>query len=578
MPVFDIKDIIKSLEATYGESFLQTITMQLHKTIDADFTFITRINIDRYVSETLTLVAGDDFAENFEYSLQDTPCANVADNSTCVYPSNITHLFPKDELLVDMGIEGYIGAPLESHDGQVIGLVVALYKEPIEFQDDVASLFQLFSGRIAAELERLDKEAELQKLNESLEQKVAYRTAELETAIQQLRESKDALVEQEKQASLGRLVSGVAHEVNTPLGVAILGNSTIQSLVKDLHRAFDEGTLSKTFFETSMADLQEATSGIEFNLRRASELVGNFKQMATEFHHDEISSTNLNDWLKSISGSLVPMLKKSGVDFRLSVPETPIVLETYPSRVAQVITNIVSNAMNHAFPESESFESKLVTLSLTSDDECYKIRIQDNGIGMPQDVLSKLFEPFFTTRRTLGGTGLGMSIVNNLVTGALGGRLDVESVPGEGSTFTICLSKDRSISDVLLASFKRAVNGQPRFYEHFHEKLVGSDEAISKLFDGIDPLKQKDMVIKSIELLIQNQNDLTALFERERVKLIIAMHKRMEIDGHLLALWADNLLELVREFDQEFSDTLQEMWQHLLIKFQGHFLRALAIA
>jgi signal transduction histidine kinase len=576
MPNYDIKQIINALESTYGESFLQTITMQLHKTIDADFTFITRIDSGRYVSETLALVAGDDFADNFEYSLQDTPCANVADNSTCIYPRNITHLFPKDELLIDMGIEGYIGAPLESHNGEVIGLVVALYKEPIEYEEDVASLFQLFSGRIAAEMERMDKEAELHKLNESLEQKVAYRTAELEKVVRQLRESKDALVEQEKQASLGRLVSGVAHEVNTPLGVAILGNSTIQSLVKELHRAFVGGQLSKRLFESSIADLEEATGGIEFNLRRASELVANFKQMASEFHHDEISTTNLNDWLTSISGSLIPMLKKSGVDFQLNLQEQPVVVETYPSRIAQVVTNIVSNSMVHAFPEEQEFESKQVTLSLSSDENSHQICIQDNGTGMTPEVLTKLFEPFFTTRRTLGGTGLGMSIVQNLVTGSLGGQLEVESEPGKGSVFRILFNKDKTISGRLLESFQRATGGQSKFYESFHARLVERDEKIAQLFSGVDLTKQKNMVIQSIELLIKNQNSLPELFAQDRVKQVVDMHKRMEIDSQLLAHWADSLVETVRDFDSEFSDGLGEMWQHLLMKFQGHFMKALS--
>ena len=172
MQHFDIDKIIVALKSTYGKDFLDTITMQLHQAIGAQFTFIAKLNRQRFVSETVSLVAGDDFAENFEYSLEHTPCANVGEASVCVYPSEITSLFPRDQLLVDMGVEGYVGAPLQGLDGDVFGIVVALFSEPIKHADDVAALFELFAGRISAELERLDKEMALNKLNRQLEQKV----------------------------------------------------------------------------------------------------------------------------------------------------------------------------------------------------------------------------------------------------------------------------------------------------------------------------------------------------------------------------------------------------------------------
>lgn len=172
MQHFDIDKIIVSLKSTYGKDFLDTITMQLHQAIGAQFTFIAKLDKARFVSETVSLVAGDDFAENFEYSLEHTPCANVGEASICVYPSEITNLFPKDQLLVDMGVEGYVGAPLQGLDGDVFGIVVALFCAPIKNADDVAALFELFAGRISAELERIDKEQSLNRLNQKLAQKV----------------------------------------------------------------------------------------------------------------------------------------------------------------------------------------------------------------------------------------------------------------------------------------------------------------------------------------------------------------------------------------------------------------------
>ena len=154
---FNIDKIITSLKSSYGKDFLDTITMQLHKSIGAQFTFIAKLDAIRNVSQTMSLVAGDEFAENFEYSLEFTPCADVSDDSTCIFPSKICNLYPKDQLLIDMGIDGYIGAPLHDSKGAVFGLVVALYSKPIENAEEVASLFELFAGRISAELERAEK-------------------------------------------------------------------------------------------------------------------------------------------------------------------------------------------------------------------------------------------------------------------------------------------------------------------------------------------------------------------------------------------------------------------------------------
>lgn len=434
MQHFEIDKIIKSLKSSYGKDFLDTITMQLHKAIGAQYTFIAKLDKERYVSKTLSLATGDDFGENFEYSLEYTPCADVSDDTTCIFPQRICTLYPKDQLLIDMSVEGYVGAPLHSSTGEVFGIVVALYCQPIKYSEDIAALFELFAGRISAELERIEKENALTQLNESLEQNVAYRTVELEKTILQLKQSHEQLVEQEKLASLGRLVAGVAHEVNTPLGVAVLGSSTIKSAVKKLERKFKEGALSKSQLERFISETKDAVEGVEFNLARASDLVGNFKQMATDFHSDEKSEVNLSDWILSISNSLKPMLKKAGIGLKIALPKNAIVVTTFPSRLAQVITNIFSNAISHAYPQNFQGTAKLITLKLSGDSSQYEIEVSDNGVGMDKDTKEKVLDPFFTTSRSKGGMGLGMSIVHNLVSNSLNGTLTIDAEEGSGTT------------------------------------------------------------------------------------------------------------------------------------------------
>ncbi|GLX81082.1 GAF domain-containing protein [Thalassotalea eurytherma] len=148
MQKIQIAKIIQSLKSSYGKDILDTITMQLHQAIGAQYTFIARLDNQRNVSKTLSLVADNEFADNIEYSLEFTPCADVSDNSTCIYPNKICSLYPKDQLLNDMAVEGYVGAPLHSSNGDVFGLVVALYCEEISYCDEVAALFELFAGRI----------------------------------------------------------------------------------------------------------------------------------------------------------------------------------------------------------------------------------------------------------------------------------------------------------------------------------------------------------------------------------------------------------------------------------------------
>ncbi len=568
MQQFNIGNIITSLKSSYGKDFLDTITMQLHQAISAQYTFIAKLDKERSVSQTLSLVAGNDFGENFEYSLEFTPCADVSDDSTCIYPNKICDVYPKDQLLIDMGIEGYIGSPLHRANGEVFGIVVALYENNIENADDVAALFELFAGRISAELERLESEKALKALNESLEQNVAFRTAELEVAIKYLKESQNQLIEQEKLASLGRLVAGVAHEVNTPLGVAVLGNSTLVAGVQKLASKFDEKTLSKNDLATFISDATEAAKGVEFNLSRASELVGNFKQMATEFHTDEKNDVKLVDWITSISTSLNPMLKRADIRLDLKLPDSNIVVSTYPSRLAQVITNVISNAARHAYPDDFVCDDKKITIELNGDASKYSICITDNGKGMSESIKAKVLEPFFTTNRENGGMGLGMSIVHNLVTDSLNGILNIESNEDLGTKINLHFECGKHS---LLNSFQRATHDGNAFYTNFHQKLIDSDETIKQLFKSVDVHKQRTMVFQSVNMFIVEMNNLESLFEGDSFHAVVSKHKGMGISLREIRIWQQCFVETVAEFDDKFTANLRSLWEDSLSEFSEHF-------
>jgi PAS domain S-box-containing protein len=184
--------IIKSLKSTFGHDFFNEITLQLNKITAADYTFIAQVNYECFTSKTISLVVKNQLADNFEYPLNDTPCAILTEDNVCLYPKEICSLFPKDQLLIDMNIEGYVGVPLHDSQGAVIGIIVALHENEIKNADFIKTLFELFSGRIAVEMERSVQENNLKQLNIKLAAKI------------------DELVKSEAKLSL--------HIENTPLG------------------------------------------------------------------------------------------------------------------------------------------------------------------------------------------------------------------------------------------------------------------------------------------------------------------------------------------------------------------------
>ncbi|WP_353349059.1 ATP-binding protein [Oceaniserpentilla sp. 4NH20-0058] len=422
-----LRDIIEGVSNNYGKAFFDTITERMHEAIHADFTFIARLDVDANVSRTIALVGKDGLQENFEYSLSDTPCANVADDSVCLYPNHIVQLFPKDQLLIDMGIQGYIGAPLHDSQGKVMGLTVALFQQKIENADTIETIFQIFSGRIAAEIERME-------YAQSLEEKVQLRTQHLEDALRSLKQTQNQLIQQEKLASLGGVVAGVAHEINTPLGIAKTGNSFHQDELKKLKIGFDKKELKATDMTHYLNCAEEALTAVGLNLERAIDLVQNFKYAAVERIDGSKNEYILTDFMQHLLVPLSGELERNNIAIQVDVP-VGLTIVTFGSELSQVIHNLIINASVHAF---EGIESPNLTLSVSVQDEKIVIEIQDNGVGVEPTIRDKVFEPFITTKRGAGSTGLGMNIVHNIVTNHLQGSINLKPTPS-GTTWQIIL-------------------------------------------------------------------------------------------------------------------------------------------
>ncbi|QSX42224.1 sensor histidine kinase [Shewanella cyperi] len=429
-----LKTIIENVSNTRGQAFFNTITQALHQAVKADFTLVARIDRVNNCAHTLALAAGDSLVDNISYSLQGTPCANAADDSICCYPSDVCAAYPADTLLQEMKVQGYIGTPLHSLDGTVMGIIVAMYHQPIEDEQKTLALFKLFSGRIEAEMERVDQEEKALNAQQQLQKLIRERTAHLAQATEELKEIQHHLIESEKMAALGNLVAGLAHEVNTPLGVAITTQSLLEEQLENLARQFASQELSEQDLSDFLLLSREAMPLLRLNLERAVELVQSFRRTAADQHSSERSLLDIASYYQQALLTLKPLLKPVQAELELDIPEDWH-LETIAGTHAQILTNLVSNSVQHGFngpgPHRISIQGR------RSPDGLYEIIYRDNGCGLTSESKKHLFEPFYTTARHKGGVGLGMSIVFNLVNQQLKGRVRLlDDAPGFGLSYS----------------------------------------------------------------------------------------------------------------------------------------------
>ena len=256
-----------------------------------------------------------------------------------------------------------------------------------------------------------------------------------ERAYAELKETQASLVQAEKMASLGLLVAGIAHEINTPVGIAYSCASHLASRTRDLVQALESGALKKSDLTAYGASAIESTRLMSGNLGRAAELIRSFKHVAVDQASAELRRFDLKTYLNEVVTSLGPRLRTTPHRVTVSCP-AGILINGYPGAFSQVVTNLVMNALDHAF-EAKPEGTIAITVEAAPDGGEIDLCFQDDGKGIPRAALEKIFEPFFTTRRGSGGSGLGLHIVFNLVTQSLGGRITVDSVEGEGTTFHI---------------------------------------------------------------------------------------------------------------------------------------------
>ncbi len=288
------------------------------------------------------------------------------------------------------------------------------------------------SARREAETLLHEKSRELYLVNEALR----ARADELTASMASLAAAQEALVQQGKLAALGGLVAGVAHEINTPLGVAVTAVSLTAEHAAELESMVGSGRLSKSGLERLVVALRESTILARSNMERAAALVQSFKRVAVDQSSEAPRVAQVDKLVSDLVASLSPILRKAGATVQVEAP-AEIVVHIDAGAFGQLLTNLLQNACIHAFERIA--HPAVITIAAAVLDDRLLLHIADNGVGMTPDVAARVWEPFFTTRRGDGGSGLGMHIVHNLVVQRFQGTIDLQTAPGEGCRYTIAL-------------------------------------------------------------------------------------------------------------------------------------------
>jgi signal transduction histidine kinase len=313
-------------------------------------------------------------------------------------------------------------------DEVAIGAIAVMRLEPQLFPKAQVELLKTFAGQAVIAIE-----------NTRLITEVQERTRQLSRSLEDLRTAQDSLVQTEKLAALGRLVAGVAHEINTPIGTSLTVASAFINRTNRFEVDVASGGVRRSTLTEFIATSREAASQIMLNLGQAVDLIQSFKQVAADRNVSDRRHFDLGEVTEQVVKGLRFGLRSPNLTVSVEC-EPGIVMNSFPGPYGQVLTNLVLNSVTHAFPDGARGSVHIATQASGRDN--VEVLFSDDGCGMSPEVRRQVFDPFFTTRRDQGSTGLGLHIVHNIVTNRLGGRINLETRPGAGTKIRIVMPRD----------------------------------------------------------------------------------------------------------------------------------------
>lgn len=330
---------------------------------------------------------------------------------------------------------------------------------PVHRYDEIGQLaqsFQQMAGQLKTSFDTLEtKNVELERLNTDLQQanqaakaanqalnqtlatldaKVIERTAQLNAKVEELTQTRHELLQSEKMASLGRLVAGFAHELNTPIGVAVSGASLLQEKTHLVNKLIEQEEVDEDELISALDGINQMAELTLSNLRRASGLVGSFKRTAIDQSSDDIRQFQVKRAIEDVINTLHNQFKKTAIDIQVDCPND-LAIYSFPGALDQILTNLMMNSLIHGFEDGK--KAGHIRIEVQWLENQLHLIYSDTGKGIPPENLSNIFEPFFTTHRAHGGSGLGLYICYNLITNQFNGQMTCESTVDQGTTFHI---------------------------------------------------------------------------------------------------------------------------------------------
>jgi PAS domain S-box-containing protein len=417
---------------TSEEPFFDSLARFLAQTLQMDYVCIDRLEGDLLNATTLAVWHDGHFEDNVTYALSDTPCGDVVGQKVCCFPASVSQFFPRDQALQELHAESYIGTTLWSHTGQPIGLIAVIGRRPLSNRLHAEVTFERIALRAAGELERLNGELEIKKLNADLEHRVIARTADLETANQQLTQAK--LQAETANIAKSAFLANMSHEIRTPMngiiGMAnILRREGVTPLQKKHLDTIDTSAHHLLSVINDVLDLSKIEAG-KLTLEEAPVIVSSV--------------------LANVESILAERVKAKGICLRIETGQLPHPLLGDPTRLQQALLNYATNAVK--FTETGTVTLRAFVQEETAESAMLRFEVQDTGIGITPEAMSRLFSAFEqadnSMTRKYGGTGLGLAITQRLAD-LMGGKVGVDSTAGVGSTFWLTVKLKKGDTETL---------------------------------------------------------------------------------------------------------------------------------